>query len=733
MTNPNGHQNALFPWITFFESFADSLKKFHKDRASLISLIYQASEQSGVHLARLDSTLPPQDIDPFTVFGLFNKGMTTANRKALAQGLATLLGTDAAAPQNFEGVPVLNNLNATFYRFTGDPLRKDHDIDQLWELFEAALFLSAEESDAARERFCSAYDAARELPGTQRKLSMGLSMVRPTRFISLDSRNTWYIASDHGQRSCLPESVIDLIPDLEHLSTVPTGMEYLTFCDAIASSCATGTCAFSSFPDLSRKAWIESERVNKEKKQKKMTSAGMDPVLGGERGTHYWLYSPGRQAMLWDQQRDAGIMEIGWGKLGDLTSYVTREMLRRTMTESYGPGKHVNSTLCIWQFVHELQPGDIVFAKRGNSEIIGRGVVTGEYTFDPEPSGSFPNSRSVDWTHSGTWTYPGKAPVKTLTDITDYVDTVQQLNALFDTEDEDAGGVAPESPLDPYAREDFLRDVFMDAESFDTLSRLLDRKKNIILEGAPGTGKTFAAKRLAYARMGVQDPERVHMVQFHQSYSYEDFIEGYRPTVSGGFELKHGIFYDFCRRAQEDRENDYYFIIDEINRGNLSKILGELFMLLEADKRDVKVNLLYSNERFAIPGNVYLIGTMNTADRGIAMIDYALRRRFGFFTLEPGFKTEAFSSYRERVGSAAFTKLVSRIDELNRDIAKDESLGDGYVIGHSFLCLSQQDAGDIACLRQVIDFEIAPLLQEYWFDEPSLVRDWIQRLRDAVA
>ena len=149
------------------------------------------------------------------------------------------------------------------------------------------------------------------------------------------------------------------------------------------------------------------------------------------------------------------------------------------------------------------------------------------------------------------------------------------------------GLVATQTTYPIYTAEQFLDDVFMNEEDYDTLMQLMRRKKNVILQGPPGVGKTYAAKRLAYSMMGVKDKERVKLVQFHQSYSYEDFVMGYRPTETG-FELRTGAFYNFCKQAEEDSEKDYFFIIDEINRGNLSKIFGELFMLIENDKRGWK-------------------------------------------------------------------------------------------------------------------------------------------------
>lgn len=288
-----------------------------------------------------------------------------------------------------------------------------------------------------------------------------------------------------------------------------------------------------------------------------------------------------------------------------------------------------------------------------------------------------------------------------------------------------------DSPADPYTREDFLDEVFMSAEKYNQLSELLRRKKNIILLGAPGVGKTFIAERLAYSLMGVKDHSRIEMIQFHQSYSYEDFIMGYRPTESG-FELKEGAFYTFCNKADKDPnpKHDYFFLIDEINRGNLSKIFGELFMLLEGDKRGKEIKTVYLNKGFSVPDNVYIIGMMNTADRSLAMLDYALRRRFAFFEIEPGFETEGFKKYQSGAGNAKFDRLLGCVESLNSTITDDDSLGEGFRIGHSYFIT--EDPITDEWLDSVVEYELIPLLKEYWFDEPDRVRDWSERLRSAI-
>lgn len=289
---------------------------------------------------------------------------------------------------------------------------------------------------------------------------------------------------------------------------------------------------------------------------------------------------------------------------------------------------------------------------------------------------------------------------------------------------------------EPYSKDDFLRDVYMSGEKYDRLRFALERKKNVILQGAPGIGKTFAAKRLAYSIMGVKDESRVGFVQFHQNYSYEDFVMGYKPNEDGSFRLKNGIFYDFCKRAEKDRNRSYFFIIDEINRGNMSKIFGELLMLIENDYRGEKgkVILAYRNESFSVPSNLYIIGMMNTADRSLAMIDYALRRRFSFIEMEPAFDSDGFKKYQKGLENKAFDSLIEKVNELNKTITEDKSLGKGFCIGHSYFCgIESKEDCTSKWMEDVVDFDIIPMLSEYWFDDAGKADKWAKELHDALA
>ena len=288
----------------------------------------------------------------------------------------------------------------------------------------------------------------------------------------------------------------------------------------------------------------------------------------------------------------------------------------------------------------------------------------------------------------------------------------------------------------PYSIDDAHRDLFIPPGAFRRLLASIRSRKNLILQGPPGTGKTFIARRIAWSLIGCEDNGPIEMVQFHQSYAYEDFIQGYRPTSNGGFELRDGVFRSFCERARADEETPYVFIIDEINRGNPSRIFGELLMLIEADKRSEEygVALTYSEARFHVPENIFILGMMNTADRSLALVDYALRRRFAFETLEPAYETEygrkAFEEYLTKRGANPdlARQISNRLGKLNKTIADDKELGRGFQIGHSYFVPGRGDEPTKSWYRHIVDTQVAPLLREYWFDSPEDVDKEVARL-----
>ena len=722
-------------WVPFYEELADKLLPFRADRATLVDHVRAVYEKTGAKFPTLQAKgAELSDIDPFTVFGLFNKGITDENRRKIAGTLKELLGVRADLPDEFGGIPVLNNLNATFYTFVNDPKGRPDEIEDLWGVFAAALAYADDPGDTTRNGFIVAFDRARDIKGNRRKLCMGLYWIRPLAYLNLDNCNTSYIKEHSG----LPATIAQEIGTFHEL---PEGEVYLGWCDAVRVELESGAYPYHDLVGLSTTAWYTSKEENERKRAENEATEATATRNAESRPVQYWLYSPGKQGSIWDECRRDGIMAIGWDELGDLGQFESQEEVPRALQKLHNTDSiFMNDAKCLWEFSHVMEPGDVVVAKRGARTIIGRGVVRGGYRFEPERE-HFIHVRDVEWTHAWEWDLGHDIASKTLTNITNRPAYMDYLPGFFtdeyripqsDAEPADAQTLGHTPSLPPYTREDFLRDVYLEAPALDTLEHLVRHKKNVVLEGAPGTGKTFCARRLAWELMGKRDDGCIVALQFHQSYSYEDFVEGYRPTATG-FELRHGAFYELCHRAEADPDRSYFMLIDEINRANLSKVLGELFGLLEADKRGEKTCLLYSNEAFSVPENLYVIGTMNTADRSLALIDYALRRRFAFFAMEPAFESRQFRAYADALGSPALDALTEAVRQLNAAVAADDALGPGFAIGHSYLCNLMPGEATAENLRRVVDFELAPLVREYWFDEPGKAEEQVEHLRAALS
>lgn len=560
-----------YQWVNFYSELADALLPYKNDRQALMSILKKIYSEVGMNYPFKErGETDYDDICPFTTFSAFNKGIKDKNRIALLKQFATHFSLKEDVPVEFDGIPVTMNLSSSFFAYKEN--RGEHDIDNLWNLFEKALSYSKDSSETNRAEFINAYDTVIKQKQVKWNITMGLYWIRPNTFINLDSTNRAFVQNSAN----LSDDFAEIFKNLDNV--VPSGEEYISMCEQANAELSSGNYDYNNFPELSYAAWTSFKN-------------------------------------------DSG-------------------------TDTAEP--------------------------------------------DEEPAGN-----------------ENKA----------------------------------------YTRDDFLNDVFMDLDEYKRLVGLLEMKYNVILQGAPGVGKTYAAKRLAYSIMGEEDESRIKFVQFHQSYSYEDFIQGYRPS-DNGFVLKNGVFYDFCHKAEKDIDRPYFFIIDEINRGNLSKILGELMMLIEKDHRGERLNLLYSNEEFCVPKNIRIIGMMNTADRSLAMMDYALRRRFAFYSFKPAFENndnnennenngnndkngnKKFEAYINSKHNYKFKALINAVKELNKKIADDDNLGEGFKIGHSYFC-TDEDITD-EWLNNVIEYEIKPLISEYWFDEPEKARNQIDDLKKII-
>ena len=440
---------------------------------------------------------------------------------------------------------------------------------------------------------------------------------------------------------------------------------------------------------------------------------------------NHWVIACGINSNQWDNFKNNNLIAIGWDNLGDLSKFKSKQEIFDKLKDerSEGDPDPRNDALCCYDFVNSMKVNDLVFVKKGTSKLVAYGKIIGDYKYDENLS-EYRNIRSVEWINIKENEID---PItgKTLTNFNKYPETVEKYLKLM----------ANDNNKDLELNE--LKDTFFSEEFFNNIIDTLKVKKNIILQGPPGTGKTFISKKLAERITGKK--ENIFSIQFHQSYSYEEFVVGFKPNSEGNFALQRGSLIQICEKAKQNENENFVMFIDEINRANISKVFGELLSLIENDKRGPEnaVKILYSENdiNFYIPSNLYFICAMNTADRSLKMVDYALRRRFSFFEFKPEFDKPEFKNFLKdkNVNAKTIDRIVNNISKVNQQISDDNfELGDGYCIGHSYFCPkgnSSDSFGD-QWYEQIIEYEIKPLINEYYFDKPDQAKELIDTLYD---
>ena len=700
-----------FGWTAFYMEIADKLLAYREDRKPLVEAVHATFSRPDLPFPLTDhfqdgSVGPLQDICPFTTIGTFNRGITDTNRRTIAAELGRFLNVNGIVPDSFDSIPVLDNRKSWFFGWAKD--RGDGDIDALWQVFADAIQLVDSDDHRSLQSFAESYDRAQSVKGVGVNLTMGLYWIRPHKYPTLDSKSAHYIVGSLGVTLPSPRP--------------PQGREYLELADSLNERFTEADSPVRSFQELSLAADDPSPSV--------------------------WLIRAGDQGQDDDANLEHGLTTLGWEEIPDLTGSMDKDAVRERVRRGYpdASNHYIGSTVGqIASFVLDIREGDIVaLPLKTKLEQVALGRITGPYTYQ-EVDGVKRHTRSVDWIRPDVPRSEFRQDLQTSLNFTRTVHRIQtngaerRIAAMLDGSrnpngETDNGPIQqplPDPPEGlPYTLQDIIDDgCFLEQSKLETILNRLKAKKNLILQGPPGTGKTWLAKKLAFALIGQKDDRRVRRFQFHPNLSYEDFIRGFRPNVDGSLTLVDGPFLETVISAKSDPSNDYVMVIEEINRGNPAQIFGEMLTLLEADKREPgeALRLAHSSsdsEQFVyIPPNVYVIGTMNVADRSIALVDLALRRRFAFIDLDPTFGDVWRNWVHEQCGIALdfLTTVEERITTLNDRIADDPSLGPQFRIGHSYVTSAPRTPIDdpVEWFTQVVETEIGPLLDEYWFDNAA--------------
>ena len=684
-----------YSWIPFFEELA---RRLHEDgwrhRQPDIVAELQRMRSEGMRISSWVDNRLTEWIDPFSLIGTMRRGITFNNMQRIMASFKLFFGVSANLPIESPINPKVDNRKSFFFTGGGE----DDQTEAHWDLLERVLSPDSPRDDAELAELLNRSVDITEV--NHAKLSGALHWIDPHRFLKTDTIAYFMGAGDYSD----------------------FGRNYLENLNRLGENNPR------LFPALN----VE-ERLSRGISD---TSNIWSMNAGTGNFARAWWLKDSYVAVDWDVRTDLGLCS-------------TEDEVRSAVAQFT---RSEDAMKQIVDFRLAMRRDDVILIKAEEAGWHHVGICCSNTTYLAKlVDGGDPHliRKGVIWypklIKTADLSLPGPKALQRV--VTNRDDVLLRIKVAVQ-------GTSPDEPMQDvstdrsYSVDTMIGEgVFLERSELERIMAQLERKQNLILQGPPGTGKTFLAKRLAYALMGERADERIASVQFHQSFDYEDFVGGYRPGLNDAdqlvFRARDGAFLELCERARYDADRRYVMLIDETNRGNLSKVFGELFMLIEADKRserhavelphrvDMARNGATDAERFFVPPNVYIIGTMNLADRSLTGMNVAMRRRFGFVDLKPQFGEKRFSDWLktsrflgdEKMPVAMQREIHRRMLGLNRRIATDPSLSKQYAVGHSFFCPDAshdpRDKDWDEWYRTVIDYEIRPLLDEYWFDDPG--------------
>lgn len=689
---------ATFIWSEIYEEFATKLLEYKNDRKNLISKLQNVYEEIDMKLSKMESNGEILDIDPFTIFGLFNKGITDDNRKRILGEIAKQFNLKNKVPFSFEGIPLVNNLRSTFFNFAEE--RGENDINNLWEVFESAIRYADNPTQGNKLKIESTYNNVIKQKGIQWNITMGLYWIRPNTYINLDSKNREFII----KQKILPEQ---FIKEVNQFKNVPNGEQYIQLCDLLLEKIKDGQYGYRDFKELSFIAYERNMSVDTVTQHNTQnTDIAKNTILYGPPGTGKTYNTVMYAVAIIENKKLEEIKKENYTEVIDRYNKYKEDGLIEftTFHQSYGYEEFIEGIKPVihsdeedeTDIQYEVVPG--LFKKF--CDIAGKPILR------KEKCDIGINESPTIWKIS----LEGSGENSTRTECMKnehirigYDEYGREITNLFK-------GAAGRHILNYFINDMSIGDIVMSCYDCNTVDAI-----GVVTGEYEWHDEYPEYKRLRKVNWIVKGIKENIIKINNGSRLSNPTVYKLRMDLSDVMEIIEK--YSKNTIEVEEKKKNHVFIIDEINRGNISKIFGELITLIEPTKRigqteGQKVRLPYSQKLFGVPNNVYLIGTMNTADRSIATIDTALRRRFNFKEMLPD-EEVLDGIYVEDVSiKDIFIKMNKRITVL---FDREHTLGHAY-----FLPL--KDAPTIETLADIFENSIIPLLQEYFYEDYEKIR-----------